>query len=140
MPITLVQLIREARARLDGMTQAELARLIGCSTENVTSIENGRNRQPSPTLINNMARVLDIGVEDIYAAIAGTLNHMPWEKSGDLDLRDPELGLMFRQMDDMPDGEPKERVKAFIRFTLEEERRRKHREVQKEREREKQIS
>ena len=140
MPITLVQLIREARARLDGMTQAELARLIGCSTENVTSIENGRNRQPSPKLINNMGRVLDIGVEDIYAAIAGTLNHMPWEKSGDLDLRDPELELMFRQMDDMPDGEPKERVKAFIRFTLEEERRRKRREVQKEREREKQIS
>ena len=140
MPITLVQLIREARARLDGMTQAELARLIGCSTENVTSIENGRNRQPSPKLINNMARVLDIGVEDIYAAIAGTLNHVPWEKSGDLDLRDPELELMFRQMDDMPDGEPKERVKAFIRFTLEEERRRKRREVQKEREREKQIS
>jgi len=140
MPITLVQLIREARARLDGMTQAELARLIGCSTENVTSIENGRNRQPSPKLINNMARVLDIGVEDIYAAIAGTLNHVPWEKSGDLDLRDPELELMFRQMDDMPDGEPKERVKAFIRFTLEEERRRKRREVRKEREMEKQIS
>jgi hypothetical protein len=66
---------------------------------------------------------LELRVEDIYSAIAGTLNHLPWERVGDLDLKDPELELMFRQVDDLLDGEAKERVKAFIRFTLDQERR-----------------
>jgi DNA-binding XRE family transcriptional regulator len=114
------------------MSQGELARAIGCSQENVTAIENGRNRQPSPTLIASLARALDLAVEDIYSAIAGTLHRLPWERAGELDLRDPELELMFRQLDSMPDGEPKERVKAFIRFTLEEGRRRRRRQMEKQ--------
>jgi len=130
MPITLAQLIREARLRIEGMSQGELSRTIGCSQENITAIENGRNRQPSPELIARLARALDLAVEDIYAAIAGTLHRLPWERAGELDLKDPELELMFRQLDNMPDGEPKDRVKAFIRFTLEEERRRRRREAE----------
>ena len=134
MAITLAQLVREARMRLGEMTQGELGRLAGTSLENITAIENERNRQPSPELIAGLSRALDLPVEDIYAAIAGTLNHLPWEKVGDLDLKDPELELMFRQVDSLLDGELKERVKAFIRFTLDEERRRRRHELEKKKE------
>ena len=122
MAISLARLIKEARVRRE-LTQAELGRLAGTSLENVTAIENERNRQPSPEVIAGLSRALELRVEDIYSAIAGTLNHLPWERVGDLDLKDPELELMFRQVDDLLDGEAKERVKAFIRFTLDQERR-----------------
>ena len=122
MPVSLSQLVREARLRLD-MTQGELAELVGTSLENITAIENERNRQASPKVVAGLSRALDIMPEDIYTAIAGALNHLPWEKVGDLDLNDTELELMFRQVDSLIDGEPRERVKSFIRFTLDEERR-----------------
>lgn len=122
MPIALAQLVREARQRHD-LTQGELGKLAGTSLENVTAIENSRNRQPSPEVIAGLSRSLDMSVEDIYSAISGTLNHFPWEKVGDLDLRDPELELMFRQVDAQLDGSARESVKAFIRFTLDEKRR-----------------
>jgi len=121
MAISLARLIKEARIRLD-LTQADLGNLAGTSMENVTAIENSRNRQPSPDVIAGLSRALDILVEDIYTAIAGTLNRLPWEKVGDLDLKDPELELMFRQVDSLLEGETKERVKSFIRFTLDAER------------------
>lgn len=128
MPITLARLIKEARLRQSDMKQGDLGRMVGSSEENITAIENGRNRQPSPELIKKLSHALDIPVEDIYAAISGTLNRLPWEKVGDLDLKDPELELMFRQVDGLLDGEAKERVKAFIRFTLDEGRRKMRRE------------
>ena len=128
MAVTLAQIIREARIRRGNMTQAELGRLVGTSMENITAIENGRNRQPSPELISGLAETLDLAVEDIYAAIAGSLNRFPWEIVGDLDLLDPELELMFRQVDNQLKGEARERVKSFIRFALEEERRKRRQE------------
>ena len=134
MAITLAQLIREARIRLGEMTQGDLGRLAGTSLENITAIENGRNRQPSPELIAGLSRALDLPVEDVYAAIAGTLNRLPWEKVGDLDLKDPELELMFRQVESLLDGEAKKRVKAVIRFTLDEERRRLRHELEEKKE------
>jgi transcriptional regulator with XRE-family HTH domain len=124
MPIALAKLIKEARLRQGEMSQADLGRMVGGSEENITAIENGRNRQPSPELIAKLSRSLDIPVD----AIAGTLNRLPWEKVGDLDLMDPELELMFRQVDGLLDGEAKERVKSFIRFTLDEGRRKMRRE------------
>ncbi len=128
MPVTLAQLIKEARARHAPMTHGELGRLVGTSLENITAIENGRNRQPNPEVIAGLSQALDLRVQDIYAAITGTLNRFPWDRVGELDLKDPELELMFQQVDGLLDGEPKERVKAFIRFTLDEERRRRARE------------
>jgi len=128
MAVTLAQLIREARIRRGNMTQGELGRLVGTSMENITAIENGRNHQPSPDIISRLPQALDLAVEDIYAAISGTLNRLPWEKVGDLDLLDPELELMFRQVDSQLEGEAKERVKSFIRFTLDDERRKRRRE------------
>ena len=98
--------------------------MVGTSLENITSIENSRNRQPKPDIIAGLSRALDLKIEDIYAAITGTLNRYPWDRVGDLDLKDPELELMFQQVDSLLEGEPKERVKSFIRFTLDEERRR----------------
>ncbi len=123
MTVTLAQLIRAARNRLGDMTQGGLGKAAGTSLENITAIENGRNLQPSPEVIAGLSRALDLPVEDIYSAIAGTLEDFPWEKPREIDLRDAELELMFRQVDSMLEGEPKDRVKAFIRFTLNEERR-----------------
>ena len=128
MTVTLAQLIRAARRRLGDMTQGDLGRMAGTSLENVTAIENGRNLQPSPELIAGLSRALDLPVEDIYASITGTLEYFPWDKQREIDLRDAELELMFRQVDSLLEGEPKERVKSFIRFTLNEERRRRKQE------------
>ena len=130
MTVTLAQLVRAARRRLGDMTQGDLGKAAGTSLENVTAIENGRNLQPSPELIAGLSAALNLPVEDIYAAIAGTLDDYPWEKPRDIDLRDAELELMFRQVDSLLEGEPKERVKSFIRFTLDEERRKLRREME----------
>jgi hypothetical protein len=40
---------------------------------------------------------------------------------------------MFKQVDSMLEGEPKNRVKAFIRFTIDEERRKLRREAEDKR-------
>lgn len=130
MPITLANLVREARLRAGNMTQRELANLVGTSMENITSIENGRNRQPSPEIVAGLSKYLDVEINDLYLAMAGNLNSFPWERAGELDLKDPELELMFRQVDRLLEGEPKERVKAFIRFTLDQERRRRRHEIE----------
>ncbi len=128
MTVTLAQLIRAARRRLGDMTQGDLGKAAGTSLENVTAIENGRNLQPSPELIAGLSTALDLPVEDIYAAVSGTLEDFPWEKPREIDLKDAELELMFRQVDSLLEGDAKERVKAFIRFTLNEERRRRKQE------------
>jgi transcriptional regulator with XRE-family HTH domain len=133
MKISLASLIREARARQGNMTQGDLGNLAGTSLENITSIENGRNLQPKPDIIAGMAKALDLGIVDIYAAITGTLNNFPWERVGELDLKDTELELMFKQVDSMLAGEAKDRVKAFIRFTIDEERRKLRREAEDKR-------
>ena len=127
MLITLAQLIKEARVRAR-FTQKELAEICGTSMENVSAIESGRNKTPSPDIVVAMSKHLDLEISDIYSSVGGTLNSFPWDRVGDLDLKDPELELMFRQVDLLNDEEAKERVKAFIRFTLEEERRRIRRE------------
>ena len=129
MSITLAQLIRESRLRAD-MTQKELAKMVGTSMENITAVENERNKQPAADIVAGMSKYLDLEITDIYSAMAGTLNTYPWERVGDLDLKDPELELMFRQVDRLTEGEARERVKAFIRFTLEEERRKRRREIE----------
>jgi len=133
MTISLASLIREARARQGNMTQGDLGNLAGTSLENITSIENGRNLQPKPDIIAGMARALDLSIVDIYAAITGTLNNFPWDRVGELDLVDTELELMFKQVDSMLDGEARDRVKAFIRFTIDEERRKLRREAEDKR-------
>jgi DNA-binding XRE family transcriptional regulator len=133
MTISLANLIREARARQGNMTQGDLGNLAGTSLENMTSIENGRNLQPKPDIIAGLARALDLNIVDIYAAITGTLNNFPWDRVGELDLKDTELELMFKQVDSMLVGEAKDRVKAFIRFTIDEERRKLRREAEDKR-------
>jgi len=133
MTISLASLIREARDRQGNMTQGDLGNLAGTSLENITSIENGRNLQPKPDIIAGMARALDLSIVDIYAAITGTLNNFPWDRVGELDLKDTELELMFKQVDSMLAGEAKDRVKAFIRFTIDEERRKLRREAEDKR-------
>ena len=79
---------------------------------------------------------MDLLVEDIYAVITGILEDFPWEKPREIGLRDAELEPMFRQVDSLLDGEPKDRVKSFIRFTLNEERRRRKQEKEEKKQRE----
>lgn len=38
-----------------------------------------------------------------------------------LDLKELDLALLFQQVDNLLEGEAKDRVKAFIKFTLDEE-------------------
>ena len=133
MTISLASLIKEARARQGNMTQGDLGNLAGTSLENITSIENGRNLQPKPDIIAGLAGALDLSIVDIYEAITGTLNNFPWDRVGELDLKDTELELMFKQVDSMLVGEAKDRVKAFIRFTIDEERRKLRREAEDKR-------
>ena len=128
MAVTLARLIKAARNRLGDMTQGDLGRAAGTSLENITAMENGRNLQPSPDVIAGLSKALDLPVEDIYAAITGTLEDYPWVKPREINLRDAELELMFRQVDNILEGESKERVKSFIRFTLNEERKRRKQE------------
>ena len=128
MTVTLARLIKAARNRLGDMTQGELGRAAGTSLENVTAIENSRNLQPSPEVIAGLSKALDLPVEDIYASITGTLEDYPWVKPREVNLRDAELELMFRQVDNILEGDSKERVKSFIRFTLNEERKRRKQE------------
>jgi len=127
MTVTLSHLIRSARKRLGDITQKDLGRMVGTSLENVTAIENGRNLQPKREIITGLSKALDLPVEYIYSAILGVLEELPWEKSGKIDLKDPELEFMFRQVDNLPDEKPKENVKAFIKFTLDKERRKSQR-------------
>jgi len=128
MAVTLAQLIRSSRKRLGKTTQGDLGRMVGTSLENITAIENSRNLQPSPKVIAGLSKALDLPIEDIYEAIAGTLNALPWDKPREMHLRDAELEFMFRQVDRMQYGEHKERVKSFVRFTLDEERRKRNQE------------
>jgi DNA-binding XRE family transcriptional regulator len=82
MSITLAQLIRESRLRVD-MTQKELAKLCGTSMENITAVENERNKQPSADIVAGMSKYLDLEITEIYSAMGGTLNAYPWERVQD---------------------------------------------------------
>src|ERR1035437_10036458 len=116
MAITLAQLIREARTRQGSLTQGDLSKMVGTSLENITSIENSRNRQPKPDIIAGLSRALDLRLEDIYAAITGTLNRYPWDRVGDLDLKDPELELMFQHVDSPFLREKQKRGENFFTY------------------------
>ena len=78
--------------------------MAGTSLENVTAIENGRNLYPTPDVIAGLSRAMDLLVEDIYAAITGTLEDFLWEKPREIGLRDAELEPMFRQVDSLLEG------------------------------------
>jgi len=80
----------------------EKAFCAGADLENVTAIENRHNLQPSPEVIAGLSGALDLPIEDIYAAIADTLEDYPWEKPREIDLRDAELELMFMVLSTPP--------------------------------------
>ena len=58
--------LRSARV-CAGLTQGDLAAIVGTSRETVSSLERGRSI-PSVTLALALARALDIAVEDLFAA------------------------------------------------------------------------
>lgn len=57
----------------------------------------------------------------VYLAIDGaTHSHFP-EEGREVSPRDPQLELLIRRLERLPDEKGREMVKAFIRFTLKEE-------------------
>ncbi len=48
-----------------GWTQEELATRLGCARNTIARIETG-NRRPSLTLLERLARVLKVGVGDLF--------------------------------------------------------------------------
>ena len=57
----------------------------------------------------------------VYLAIAGGAHSSVWEEARETRPRDPQLELLLRRLERLPDEKGREVVKAFIRFTLKEE-------------------
>jgi putative transcriptional regulator len=64
MPERLMNHLREARA-LRGLTQADLATLVGVSRKTINTVENGIF-VPSTVLSLRLARALDTSVEALF--------------------------------------------------------------------------
>ena len=70
----------------------------------------------------DMARSLGPAVANrVYHAIDGAARTSSRAQEGELRIRDPQLESLIRQLESLPDEKGREVVKAFIRFTLEEE-------------------
>jgi transcriptional regulator with XRE-family HTH domain len=50
-----------------GLTLTELAEQLSVSRPYLSRLERGEYAHPSPTVLSQMARCLDIGIEDLYA-------------------------------------------------------------------------
>lgn len=64
MPERLLNRLREERARR-GLTQAELAELVGVSRKTINTVENGIF-VPSTVLALRLARALDTSVDTLF--------------------------------------------------------------------------
>ncbi|MBI4296030.1 MAG: helix-turn-helix domain-containing protein [Chloroflexi bacterium] len=79
MSITLAQLVKDGRVRLC-LAQGKVGKLSGINLSEVVAIEAGQSGQLSPEAIAGLARALKVAEEDVQAAIAGTLDCLPWER------------------------------------------------------------
>ncbi len=64
-PLTFGAVVREARVKA-GMSQRELAGLVGCSRCNLNRIERGGNSSPGLELVKRIASVLVIEARKIF--------------------------------------------------------------------------
>ena len=69
MPERLANRLKERRAEL-GLTQAELAELVGVTRKTVNTIEN-QVFVPSTILALKLARVLNMSVEELFSISSG---------------------------------------------------------------------
>jgi DNA-binding CsgD family transcriptional regulator len=82
-----------------------------------------------------MARNLGPAVTNrLYIAIDGTAHSSFREEDREPRPRDPQLGLLLRRLEMLPDEKGKEMAKAFIRFILKEEEKNAKRRRQKDQE------
>lgn len=69
-----------------------------------------------------MARTLGPEVSTrVYLAVVGSPDSSLRDQTGGSRPRDAQLELLLRRLESLPDEKPRELVKAFIRFTLDEE-------------------
>jgi putative transcriptional regulator len=63
--VVLTNRLRECRAEAGGMTQQQLADLVGVTRQTVNAIEANKY-SPSLEVAFLIARTLDIGIEDVF--------------------------------------------------------------------------
>lgn len=61
--------LSELRIR-QGMSQAELARVVGVARQSINGVEQGR-ANPTPLLAKNIAETLGISFDDIFSLVEG---------------------------------------------------------------------
>lgn len=105
--------LRAAREARD-LSQAELARRAGVDQGTISKIESGDTRSPEYETVYRLARELGTTVE----ALAPGGGRTP------VRLGDPELVVLFNEIDDELDGAETQSVKDYVRFVLERARQR----------------
>jgi putative transcriptional regulator len=68
--VVLTNRLRECRAEAGGMTQQQLADLVGVTRQTVNAIEANKY-SPSLEVAFLIARTLDIGIEDVFGVEEG---------------------------------------------------------------------
>lgn len=68
--VVLTNRLRECRAQAGGMTQQQLADLVGVTRQTVNAIEANKY-SPSLEVAFLIARTLDIGIEDVFGVEEG---------------------------------------------------------------------
>jgi transcriptional regulator with XRE-family HTH domain len=82
--------IKKARLAAN-LTQAQLAWQLEISRPFLSQLERGEYLQPSPSILQNIATVLDISIEDLYAMTGYTLPSGLPEYPAYLHAKHPEL-------------------------------------------------
>ncbi|MBI4090739.1 MAG: helix-turn-helix transcriptional regulator [Candidatus Komeilibacteria bacterium] len=92
--MSLGQYIRELRDQRD-LSLREFAKKLGCSAAFLSDIELGR-RYPSETVLQDMARILKVSVDDLKARDV----RPPIEEIKRITASDPRYALAFRTVID----------------------------------------
>ena len=91
-----VGLIAGARRRVKGLRREELATLAGISSEYYLRLEQGRDKNPSPQILDALARALQLDIkatEYLYQLASGRRSSQP-----DLEAAADDLGQLIDQL------------------------------------------
>jgi transcriptional regulator with XRE-family HTH domain len=66
LPPSLAELLK-SRREAAGLTLTAMANELGISRSQMTRLESGENKHPSPALLGRMIKHLDVKPEDLYA-------------------------------------------------------------------------
>lgn len=107
---TIGEYIKEKRTE-KGMSQRELAQAANLSNAEISRIESGMRKQPSPDVLKNISAALNIFCEKLYA-VAGYIDENP-----DMPEALPQIVLPTGHLDisDLTEEELED-VKKYIEF------------------------